>query len=186
MIGRVVRAPARCVALVRISVHVVLAVPLVAQQPAQTPPLAPYRAPAIALVQPPGGGIVPQDKPVVVFRFAAGEPSDPLDVATFRVAVDGTDQSARFQVAASEAWGPIGTPNSSGSAAVHDAILPGAHQILARICSSRGACAEASAMLTVIPIASPAQTRPPEGKRTRKERVTDALLTAVKKLLPPR
>jgi hypothetical protein len=56
-----------------------------AQQPPASPPatnapvLAAYRAPTIALVQPPAGGSVPQDKPVVVFRFAAGEPDDPID-----------------------------------------------------------------------------------------------------------
>src|SRR5688500_2322891 len=44
--------------------------PLGAQEPpAAAPPVAPYRAPVIALVQPPAGGSVPSDKPIVVFRF---------------------------------------------------------------------------------------------------------------------
>src|SRR5690349_18729997 len=50
---------------------------------ASSPALMSYRPPAIALVQPllppAGTGSVPRDRPAVVFRFAAGEPDDPLD-----------------------------------------------------------------------------------------------------------
>src|SRR5690242_206363 len=43
-----------------------------AQQPVQAPPvLAIHRSPSLALVQPAGGGSVPQDRPAIMFRFAA-------------------------------------------------------------------------------------------------------------------
>jgi hypothetical protein len=72
-----------------------------AQQPVPAPapsssPAPAYRPPALALVQPAAGGSVPQDRPVVVFRFAAGEPNDLIDVRSFAVAVDGHDRTQLF------------------------------------------------------------------------------------------
>src|SRR5688500_18148450 len=100
-----------------------------AQQPAPVPTQPPgsgapgqamvaaYRLPTIALVQPSGAPTLPSDKPVVVFRFAPGEPNDPIDLASFAVTVDGRDQTRSFQVTASEAWGTLaggaGVPNDS-------------------------------------------------------------------------
>ena len=108
--------------------------------------LPPYRAPALSLVQPPAGGRLPQDRPIVVFRFAPGESGDPIDAQSFSVTVGGENRSGLFQVAASEAWGPL-APAAAGQA---EAMAPGVHAIAARICSVRGACAEVSAMVTVV------------------------------------
>lgn len=174
MITRVVRVRGVGIAVVLVATHVVHAVPLVSQQP---PELTPYRAPVIALVQPASGGTIPQDRPVVVFRFAPGEPGDPLDAASFRVAVDAVDETARFQVAATEAWGAIGP-----AAADPRAIAPGPHQIAARICSTRGACASLDATVTVLPPRTAADSSGIK-KPGRRERVLDALLAAVKRLL---
>jgi hypothetical protein len=90
--------------------------------------------PTIAMVQPHPGGAIPQDKPVVMFRFAAGEPDDPIDVASFTVALDGEDRTAGFQLSGSEGWGPLG-------AGLHEAVALGSHALEARICSARGVCA---------------------------------------------
>ena len=99
--------------------------------------IAAYRAPALALVQPSASGgalTVPQDKPVVVFRFAQGEADDPVDAATFRVSVDGRDRTALFQIAAGQAWGPLGEPSSGASSGTSALVSAGAHQVAARVC----------------------------------------------------
>src|SRR5688500_7626736 len=54
--------------------------------------------PSIALVQPGAGGLILQDRPVVMFRFAVGHKHDPIDAASFRVALDGDDRSGGFQI----------------------------------------------------------------------------------------
>jgi hypothetical protein len=156
----------------------------VPQTPQQQSALSPYRAPSIALVQPPAGGTVPQDRPVVVFRFVQGEPGDLVDARSFAVSVDGTDRSALFQLAASamggEAWGPLvaAAEISSGN------LAPGAHQVTARICSARGACASANATVTVLPTpaagVTSAASHPPTG---RKQKLLDALIAVGKRLL---
>ena len=154
---------------------------LAAQQPtppsSSSPVLAPYRAPAIALVQPAAGGTLPHDRPVLVFRFAAGEPNDPLDTRSFAVAVDGEDRTALFQATSSEAWGPLASPSGS-------AVTPGAHQITARICSSRGPCGETSVLVTVVPAAAASDAARKEDKRG-KDRVIQAVLSVLKQLLAP-
>lgn len=165
-------------AVVAVAPGAVRSAPIRAQQPAtpQTPQIAAYRPPAIVLVQPADGGTIPQDKPVVAFRFAPGEPGDALDLSTFRVAADGVDQSNRFQLSASEAWGAL------VSSAPDEPIAAGSHQVAARICSSRGACGETQATVSVVPPLTPADST---GLRrpSRRERVIDALLAAVKRLL---
>ena len=149
-----------------------------AQQSAAVPPVPPYRAPSLALVQPAGGGTVPQDRPVVVFRFAAGDSADPVDARSFVVSVDGKDRTPIFQVARDVASGPLSAnPNEHGSA-----IALGAHQLAARICSIRGTCSEVSATVTVVTSAAvAADTRSSDRKRT----LIDLLLAAARKLLAP-
>lgn len=147
----------------------------------QTPPpavAAPYQAPTIALVQPPDGGSVPQDKPVVVFRFAPGEADDPLDLRSFAVAVDGQDRSALFQVTATAAWGPLAAPANGAAAAT--GLSPGPHQVAARICSSRGACREVSVTVTVAapPVADPTSPASKHG-------FLALLISVVRRLLAP-
>ncbi|HET7456262.1 MAG TPA: hypothetical protein VFJ74_01325 [Gemmatimonadaceae bacterium] len=146
--------------------------------------VAPYRAPVLALVQPPPGGAltVPQDRPVVVFRFAQGEPLDPIDAASFRVAVDGHDRTAQFQVAAAEAWGPLGDAGAAAGAA--GALAAGPHQVAARVCSSRGACAAVDVAVTALPTAA-VEAAPAIAKTSRRSRVIALLLQASKQLLAP-
>lgn len=179
-------------AIVAFAAGAVCAYPLDAQQPAapQQPQLptptstvlAPYRAPVLALVQP-ATGTVTQDKPVVVFRFAQGEPADPIDLASFAVSVDGEDRTRLFQVATGsaggDAWGPLDPPGD-------EALTAGAHQVVARICSTRGACASAaSAVIVMPPLVQPAGDAAPDEKKSRKRKVLDAVVGVGRKLLVP-
>jgi hypothetical protein len=143
--------------------------------PAQTgATLPPYRAPVIALAQPPNGGSVPQDKPVAVFRFTAGESTDPIDIGTFAVSVDGEEHTSLFQKTATEAWGPI----SDGA----KQIELGNHQIVARICSSRGACSTTTAMITVGAAGPASSAHEAKGAKT-KAKILDAVFSALRTLL---
>ena len=116
-----------------------------------------YRPPTIALVLPPSGGSVPADRPVVVFRFAQGEPEDPIDATSLRVWVDGEERSRSFQLANGEAWGSLSSRLASGDSAARGAsatvLAPGVHLLVARLCSTRGVCGEARAPVTVLPAA---------------------------------
>lgn len=134
-----------------------------------------YRPPRIALVQPAAGGVLPQDRPVIVIRFVAGELNDPVDAGSFAVSVDARDQSKLFQVSATEAWGPI--------TAVPSELSLGGHDVAARICSVRGACSNTVATITVakpaVAVAEPSAVK----AITRKKRVMDALLGVLRTLL---
>jgi hypothetical protein len=148
--------------------------------------LAPYRAPLIALVQPPlggpGAGSVPQDRPVVVFRFAAGEADDPLDVRSFVVAVDGVDRTTLFQTTATQAWGAL----AADEAVARGQLSAGAHRVAARICSARGACGSTEAQVLVVPGVvrlAPADSAAPVKGLARK--ALGAVLSATRKLLQP-
>lgn len=155
--------------------------PVLQPQPVPTPQAVGYRLPVISLVQPATDGSIPQDRPVIVFRFFQGEPADPLEVSSFSVAVDGQDQTALFRITASEAWGPLADPAQSS----RGPISVGIHQVSARICSSRGTCSTAARTVTVA--ASPGNqkaTDMPAGE-TRRQRVFDLLLHAARKLLIP-
>lgn len=157
------------------------------QQPPQPPaspqpPLAPYRAPVIALVQPPAGGAVPQDKPVVVLRFAQGEADDPIDSKSFTVAVDGKDVTSAFHVVSGEAWGALAPSQQSADATL---LAPGNHELNARVCSERGACAMTQAMISVIPVAAPAAAGAPATGRSLHQRILDAALNAARRILVP-
>jgi len=168
--------PHVCLALL---VAVGLGQPVRAQEAATPPGVTPYRAPTIALVQPPVGGSVPADRPVVVFRFAPGEPTDPIDAGSFTVLVDGRDRRSLFQMSGGEAWGPIGDPAAKDA---EDAVAPGAHQVEARICSARGTCGSVTATVVVRPSTAPAVEAPGASRRSR---VLEALLAVVKKLIEP-
>jgi hypothetical protein len=151
------------------------AVALDAQQP-PPPVLAPYRAPVIALVQPPDGGTVPQDKPVVVFRFAPGEPDDPIDAASFALSVDGENRTSLFQLSAAEAWGPLAAVADRASS-----LGLGAHLVEARVCSAKGACAALSASV----ISVPGVHGDPPTPSSRRARLLDVLIRTTRKLLAP-
>jgi hypothetical protein len=155
-------------------------VPPPSPSPTATPGmLAPYRAPLIALVQPAGtaGGFVPQDRPVVVFRFAAGEADDPLDVRSLVVAVDGADRTVLFQTSASEAWGAL----ADDEAVRRGKLAAGAHRVAARICSARGACGSTEAQVLVVPgLVTEKATAADESRR---RRVLGAVLGIARRLI---
>lgn len=153
--------------------------PLGAQEPPTTPqPVAPYRAPVIALVQPPPGGSIPRDKPFLVFRFAPGEPGDPIDVRSFAITVDGLDRTASFQVTATDAWGTLREPELG---ALSRESAPATHAVAARICSARGACASVMASVPVAASPAVAASEPV----TAREGWLDLLLRAARRLLIP-
>jgi hypothetical protein len=169
--------------------------------PAQPPPssvgsdpiLGGYRLPTIVLVQPAGAATLQRDRPTIVFRFAAGEPNDPIDLASFAVTVDGRDRTRFFQVTGVEAWGSLASDASGQS---DSSLALGTHQISARICSARGACGVIVSSLTVVP--SQVASQPPlptaEGAAadsagssasSGRRRVIDAIIAALRKLLSP-
>jgi len=152
-----------------------------------------YRLPAIVLVQPAGAATVQRDRPVIVFRFAPGEPNDPIDLASFAVTVDGRDRTRFFQVTGAEAWGSLA---GDASAQSDSSLALGTHQVSARICSARGACGVIVSSLTVVPSQVESQSPHPAAEgaaadsagssaSSRRRRVIDAILVALRKLLSP-
>jgi hypothetical protein len=117
-------------------------------------PTTPNQAPSIKLIVPAEGAAIPADKPVVLFRFAAGDSSDAIDPASFRLAVDGLDRTNLLQLGNGEAWGPL-VPDSFASS---PPIAPGVHLVHARVCSVRGVCGLLDASVTVIPAEPIAQS----------------------------
>jgi hypothetical protein len=138
-------------------------------------PLGSYHPPLLVLVQPASGAAIPQDRPIVLFRFVAGDSIDPVDTRSLGVAVDGKDRSTLFQSARDMAWGPLAADAELSSLSV------GGHALNARICSIRGACADVSATVTVVASA----VAPASAGANRKPTLIQVLLGAVKKLLLP-
>jgi hypothetical protein len=110
-----------------------------------------------------------------MFRFAPGDSTDPIEVRSFTITIDGKDRTALFQLARDEVWGPLVPAEDTPS------LAPGAHVFSARICSIRGACGQVSG--SVLVAAAPAL----QGKASvdRKRTFIDLLLGAAKKLLSP-
>jgi hypothetical protein len=152
--------------------------PVVPAPPAQ--PITAYRPPAIVLVQPTPGVALPPDRAVLIFRFAAGEASDPLDASSFAVWVNGASRSTSFQVAGAEAWGPL---SDAHAAPPPTPLPPGAYQVAARICSSKGACGSTTATVTVAP--SEGTLAKPEDGLSRRQRLIDLLLAGARRLVAP-
>ena len=149
------------------------------QQPVmpQAPqPILGYRSPGIALVEPAAGAALPPDKAVLIFRFVQGEPSDPLDASSFAVSVNGVARSASFQVGVSEAWGPLSDERQAA---------PGAYQVTARICSTRGACATTTATVTVASSEAMASAATSDANASRRQRLIDLLLAGLRRLVGP-
>jgi hypothetical protein len=147
--------------------------------PQGTTVLAPYRVPLIAVAQPAEGIAIPDDKPVAVFRFASGEPMDPLDALSFSVTVDGVERTSLFQLTQGEAWGPL--------ASAGELLSAGQHDVRARICTSHGACGTAKATVNIVPAASVIQlgagSAASQSKSQRRGRVLDAVLQAARILI---
>jgi hypothetical protein len=154
-------------------------------QPAPSP--QPYRIPLLSLAQPTEGVVLPDDKPVAVFRFAASEAADPVDALSFSVVVDGIDRTALFTLANGEAWGPL--------APADQPLLPGQHEVRARICSARGTCGIAKGTVTIVSSESQMQAAVAAGsgagngsgsaaaRRQRRVRVLSAVLQAARVLI---
>lgn len=140
-----------------------------------SPQLPSYHSPLLALAQPANGGSVPQDRPVIVFRFAPGDSTDPVDARSFTVTVDGKDRSAGFQAAHDMVWGALAPPDEASG------LTAGAHAIVARICSIRGSCGEVSASVMI----SASLTEANHPTTNRKRNLLDLLLAALRKLLAP-
>lgn len=157
--------------------------PAVPQPPSQSSQSAPgaYRPPSLALVQPARGTPVPQDKPVAMFRYSAGEANDPVDPRSFLVTVDGADRTDHFAITGTEAWGLLGPANVA--VAQEELLAIGGHEVNARICSVRGACSTIVAQVTVEPglVTSSAEHVPRERKR--RARLIEILLDAARTIL---
>jgi hypothetical protein len=147
-------------------------------QPGQPAVLPPYRLPVITIAQPAEGIALPDDKPVVVLRFASVESLDPLDALSFTLTVDGEDRTALFQLAQGEAWGRLSMPGELLSA--------GEHAVCARVCTSHGVCGSAKATVNVVPFSSMSQlSAGTSSSKTsqRRSRVFDAVLQAMRVLI---
>jgi hypothetical protein len=113
-----------------------------------------------------------------MFRFSAGDSSDPVDAHSLVVAVDGKDRTTLFQVAGEVAFGPLVPPPNDHQ----QPIAVGPHAIAARVCSLRSLCGEVAATVTIA--ASPALT-PDETHVSAIQTLLDLLLTLIKRLLTP-
>ena len=146
--------------------------------PGQPLVLPPYRLPVITVAQPVEGIALPDDKPVVVLRFASVEPLDPLDALSFTLTVDGEDRTALFQLAQGEAWGRLSMPGELLSAGEHD--------VRARVCTSHGVCGSAKATVNIVPASTLTQLSAGASSSKssqRRGRVFDAVLQAVRVLI---
>ena len=132
-----------------------------------------FSPPRLLLAYPAPGVSMPTDNATAVFRYSAGDASDPLDVRSFTVLVDGVDRSSRFRATADAAWGRIADRDGAGIRA---------HEIRGSICSVRRVCTEVVAIVTVI--GAPAAKEDAVNKE-RRRRVIDLLLEAARKLLRP-
>lgn len=159
-----------------LAVALVLPLPVGAQQP---PPSV--RLPSITLVQPPDGGTIPADRPVLAFRFTAADPSDQLDLGSLKVAVDSHDATPSFHVTPNDAWGKL-----DGSAVPGGSLAVGAHTVTARICSLRGVCGIMTASFNVSAPALPIEAAPNASKNSNGPRgLVGTLVKAARKIIGP-
>ena len=133
---------------------------------------AAYAPPQLVLAYPSPGVSVAGDNPSVIFRYASAG-GDPLDLRSFRVIVDGVDRTSHFQVTADAAWGLIADGDAAGVRA---------HDVRARICSIRGVCVTADAIVSVR--GTPKLTQPSLSK-DRRGKIIDVLLEMARRLLKP-
>ena len=147
--------------------------------PAQPVVLPAYRIPVITIAQPADGIALPDDKPVIVLRFASAEALDPVDALSFALTVDGADRTTLFQLTQGEAWGPLSTAG--------ELLATGQHDVRARICTAHGVCGSAKATVNIVPASSVTQlvagTSSDKSKQQRRGRVFDAVLQAVRVLI---
>lgn len=131
-----------------------------------------YTPPRLVLAYPAPGVSIPGDNATVVFQYASTD-ADPLDLRSFQVTVDSTDRTSHFRVTASTAWGTIAAGDGTGIRA---------HDVRARICSVRGVCANANAIVAVVGPSAPAK---PSLTRERRGKIIDIFLELTRRLLKP-
>ena len=152
------------------AVRVASVASLVAQQATS----AIYRPPTLVLAYPAPGVSVPGDNATVVFHYAVEDLSDPLDLRSFTVLVDGVDRTTHFRVTADAAWGAI-MPSAEVGIRAYD--------VRARVCTIRGVCAELS---TVVPVITAPRLAKGHGiHRNRWVKLVDVTLEMVRRLLRP-
>jgi hypothetical protein len=131
---------------------------------------ATYTPPRLVLAYPAPGVSIPGDNATVLFEYASID-VDPLDLRSFRVTVDGSDRTSHFRVTASAAWGTVAGADATGIRA---------HDVRARICSIRGVCATADAIVTVAGSPMPAK---PSTSMERRGKIIDVVLEMMRRLL---
>jgi hypothetical protein len=129
-------------------------------------------APRLTIVHPLPGVSIPSENPALVLRYSSGDVSDPLDLRSLEILVDGQDRTARFRVTADVAWGPI----------VDGATGISAHEVEARVCTVRGVCVRLRAIVTVV---SPVVAKQPAVNKDRRGKIIDVFLEAARRLLRP-
>ncbi len=125
-----------------VAIGLTMAAPLAAQQATTSGALRP---PTVTLVQPTVGGTIPTDRPTAFYRYSPGDATDPIDDGSFQLWVDGVERTLGFRVGNGEAWGKLGEKMS---------LSPGAHLVIARVCSVRGICAAANDVVIAVPTAA--------------------------------
>jgi hypothetical protein len=134
------RGARRCLAT-SISLSALLVASSASAQAAASPPVPPQ----LRLMQPQHGATIPSDRATVFYRYAPGDATDPVDDGSFQVWVDGIERTTGFRIGNGEAWGTLGAGK---------ALSPGAHLVIARVCSVRGICAAANDVVIAVPTAA--------------------------------
>lgn len=118
-----------------------------AQAPPTAPPAigSPLKPPLLQLVQPPPGSTIPSDRPTVFYRYSPGDATDPIDDSSFQLWIDGIERTSGFRVGNGEAWGRLGEGQT---------LSPGAHLVIARVCSVRSICSAANDVVIAVPTAA--------------------------------
>jgi hypothetical protein len=142
---------------------------LVAQQATS----AAHEPPILVLAHPAAGVSVPAENATVIFRYAVRDATDPLDLRSFEVLVDGVERTSHFRTTADAAWGTIADGGGTGLRA---------HDVRARVCTIRGVCVEVGAIITV----TGADGRAREAvEKKRWVKVIDIALEMARRLLRP-
>ena len=128
--------------------------------------------PRLTIVHPLPGVSISGENPALVLRYSSSDTSDPLDLRTLEILVDGRDRTAHFRVTADVAWGTI----------VDGATGISAHEVEARVCTVRGVCVRLSAIVTV---ESPVVASQPAVNKDRRGKIIDVFLEAARRLLRP-
>ena len=103
-------------------------------------------SPVLAIVEPSPGGTVLQRFPVTLLRYHTRDAADPIDERSLVVLVDDEDRSGLFRAGASQALGLLAAPPDEPASG----LAVGRHEVVARVCTVGGACAEARAEVNTV------------------------------------